>query len=174
MQREHFAELEALSKDARIWQHYIFDGTNSAKFLGHMETGLIEKDKGTQFPFVIYHKADNKLIGGTRYLDIVPAHRKLEIGWTWLHPDYWGTPVNNECKLLLLTFAFETLKALRVQLKTDENNIRSRKAIEKLGAKFEGVLRNEQLRDNGTHRHSAFYSILDTEWEEVKERLMNR
>lgn len=171
MQPYHFTELEALAKDARIWQHYVFDGTNSANFRTALQAGLTEKEKGTQFPFVIYHKADNKLIGGTRYLDIQPAHRKLEIGWTWLHPDYWGTPVNLECKLLLLTFAFEQLQAVRVQLKTDENNIRSRKAIEKIGGRFEGILRNDMLRENGTHRNSAYYSIIDTEWPDAKKQI---
>jgi RimJ/RimL family protein N-acetyltransferase len=168
---QHFDELTALAKDARIWQHYVFDGTNSANFNAALQAGLAEKEKGAQFPFVIYHVADKKLIGGTRYLDIQPAHRKLEIGWTWLHPDYWGTPVNLECKLLLLTFAFEQLQAARVQLKTDENNIRSRKAIEKIGGRFEGILRNDMLRENGTHRNSAYYSILDTEWPEAKKQI---
>lgn len=171
MQPPHFDELTALAKDARIWQHYVFDGTNAANFNAALQAGLAEKEKGAQFPFVIYHVADNKLIGGTRYLDIQPAHRKLEIGWTWLQPDYWGTPVNLECKLLLLTFAFEQLQAVRVQLKTDENNIRSRKAIEKIGGRFEGTLRNDMLRENGTHRNSAYYSIIDTEWPEAKRQI---
>lgn len=171
MQPQHFNQLDGLAKDARIWQHYVFDGTNSANFHTALLAGLTEKEKGAQFPFVIYHVADNKLIGGTRYLDIQPAHRKLEIGWTWLHPDYWGTPVNLECKLLLLTFAFEQLQAVRVQLKTDENNIRSRKAIEKIGGRFEGILRNDMLRENGTYRNSAYYSILDTEWPDAKKQI---
>lgn len=171
MQPQHFNELDALAKDARIWQHYVFDGTNSANFRAALQAGLTEKEKGTQFPFVIYHTEDKKLIGGTRYLDIQPAHRKLEIGWTWLHPAYWGTPVNLQCKLLLLTFAFEQLQAVRVQLKTDENNTRSRKAIEKIGGRFEGILRNDMLRENGTNRHSAYYSIIDTEWPEAKKRI---
>ena len=122
-----------------------------------------EKEKETQFPFVIYHKVHKKIIGATRFLDIQAQHKKLEIGWTWLHPNYWGTTVNLECKLLLLTYCFEKLNAIRVQFKTDENNIRSRKAIEKIGGKFEGILRNDMLRDNGTKRNSAYYSIIDSE-----------
>lgn len=171
LRKEHFPELERISKDARIWQHYIFDGTDSVKFLETLETTISEREKGMQFPFVIYSKLDKKIIGSTRFLDIQPVHQKLEIGWTWLQPDYWGSPINLECKLLLLSFCFENLRTLRVQLKTDENNLRSRKAIEKIGGQFEGILRNDMLRDNGTNRNSAYYSILESEWPEVKKKL---
>jgi RimJ/RimL family protein N-acetyltransferase len=171
LEKEHFAELEKLSKDKRIWEFYVMDGTDSEKFLATLNLAITEREKGTQFPFVIYHKQQKKIIGGTRFLDIQPAHKKLEIGWTWLHPDYWATEINFECKLLLLTFCFENLKAVRVQLKTDENNLRSRKAIEKIGGQYEGILRNDKLRDNGTRRNSAYYSILDSEWENLKPKL---
>lgn len=171
MDKVHFQELETLAKDKRIWEHYIYDGSDSGKFRTILESALAEQKRGTQFPFVIFHKADNKLIGSSRFLDIQPKHKKLEIGTTWLHPDYWGTEVNLECKLLLLTFCFETLQTHRVQLKTDENNVRSRKAIEKIGGRFEGVLRNDMARDNGTKRNSAIYSIIDEEWDEKKSRL---
>ena len=102
--------------------------------------------------------------GSTRLLYLQPRHRKLEIGWTWLHPAYWAGPVNPECKLLLLTFCFETLGTSRVQLKTDANNIRSRKAIEKIGGAFEGILRNDMLRADGSKRHSAYYGLIEEEW----------
>jgi RimJ/RimL family protein N-acetyltransferase len=132
---------------------------------------LIEREKGTQYPFVVIHKQENKIIGSTRLLDIHPAHKKLEIGWTWLHPGYWASAINLECKLLLLTYCFENFKANRVQLKTDENNLRSRKAIAKIGAHYEGILRNDQVRDNGTIRSTAYFSILNSEWENVKSNL---
>lgn len=172
LKEEHFTELEKLSKDKRIWEYYIFDGTDPVKFSEALNSAIREKEKGVQFPFVTYHKAENRIIGSTRFLDIQPNHKKLEIGWTWLLPEYWGTVINLECKLLLLTFCFEQLQTVRVQLKTDENNIRSRRAIEKIGGKFEGILRNEQLRDNGTNRNSALYSILDSEWNEAKAKLI--
>ncbi len=110
-------------------------------------------------------------MGSTRFLDIQPQHKKLEIGFTWLHPNYWGTKLNLECKLLLLTYCFEKLGAARVQLKTDQQNLRSRKAIEKIGGKFEGILRQDILRDNGTYRSSAYFSILDYEWPQCRIRL---
>jgi RimJ/RimL family protein N-acetyltransferase len=172
LDKEHFAALEALAKDKRIWEFYVFDGSNSDRFLGILTDALNEREKGTQFPFVIFHKPGNKIIGSTRFLDIQSSHKKLEIGSTWLHPDYWATKVNLECKLLLLIYCFENLQAQRVQLKTDENNLRSRKAIEKIGGQFEGILRNDMLRDNKTKRNSAYYSIIDEEWNDKKLKLM--
>jgi len=171
LEEEHILELEKLAKDKRIWEHYTLDGSNSERFIMAFEEGIAERKKGTEFPFVIYHKLENKIIGSTRFLDIQRKHLKLEIGWTWLHPDYWGTAVNLECKLLLLTFCFETLKTTRIKLKTDERNMRSRKAIEKIGGQFEGILRHDMLRDDRTNRNSASYSIIDKEWEIAKQKL---
>lgn len=170
MEVDHFDDLLALSKDKRIWQHYIVDGSDTIKMRQHLEAALKEKEKGRQYPFTI-QKKDGTIIGSTRFLDIQPEHRKLEIGWTWLHPDYWGTRMNTECKKLLIQHCFETLHTVRIQLRTDENNIRSRKAIEKIGAQLEGILRNDMLRENGTKRHSAYYSIIDSEWPSVKKTL---
>lgn len=109
--------------------------------------------------------------GSTRLMDISRQHRGMEMGWTWLQPYLWGTGFNEECKFLLLNHAFEELKAVRIYLKTDENNLRSRKAIQKIGATFEGVLRNHMIRDDGSYRHSAVYSIIEEEWPTVKEKL---
>jgi RimJ/RimL family protein N-acetyltransferase len=165
LSKEHFSSLRLLAREKRIWEHYIYDGSDPTKFDEILESALVEREKGSQFPFVILHKGDNRIIGSTRFLDIQFKHRKLEIGTTWIHPEYWGTEVNLECKLLLLTFCFEVLQALRVQLKTDENNERSRKAIVKIGGEFEG------MRENNTRRNSACYSIVAQEWNEKKERL---
>jgi RimJ/RimL family protein N-acetyltransferase len=171
LEQEHFAELETVAQDKRIWQFYAYDGSNPAVLRSTLESGLADREKGSQFPFVIFHKQQKRIIGSTRFMDIQRKHKKLEIGTTWLHPDYWGTVINFECKLLLLTHAFEDLGALRVQFKTDENNIRSRKAIEKVGGKFEGILRNDMLRDNNTRRNSAYFSIIEEEWSDVKKML---
>ena len=161
LEHSHFDELIALAGDNHIWQHYIFDASREEVFRKSLDEALLAREKRTQYPWVIVHKPTRKLIGSTRLMDIVPEHRKLEIGWTWLTPDYWGTGINEECKLLLLTYCFEALKTTRVLLKTDENNVRSRKAIEKIGGKFEGILRNDMIRENGTHRNSAYYSFID-------------
>lgn len=171
LEEKYFAELIEAASDKRVWEFYSFDGSEQGKMLSVLQKALIEKQAGTQYPFVIYHKAENKLIGSTRLMDIQIAHRKLEIGGTWLHPDYWASAINPECKLLLLTFCFEKLNAVRVQLKTDVKNIRSQKAIEKIGGKYEGVFRNDMIRDNGTKRNSVYFSIIDDEWNETKKKL---
>jgi RimJ/RimL family protein N-acetyltransferase len=168
LQASHFEELHTLAAEKEIWKHYLYDGTDASRFSELLRSALNEREKGTQFPFVIFHKNDNRLIGSTRFMDIHPHHKKLEIGTTWIHPDYWGTIVNLECKFLLLTFCFEELKTFRVQLKTDENNIRSRKAIEKIGGQFEGIIRNDMVRDNHTKRNSALYSMIESEWPQRK------
>jgi RimJ/RimL family protein N-acetyltransferase len=173
LNKDHLPELSILAKDNRIWEYYAFDGSDSKIFMNVYTAALNEKEKGNQFPFVIFHNVDNKIIGSTRCLDIQRLHKKLEIGATWLHPGYWATAVNIECKLLLLTYCFEELGAVRVQLKTDENNIRSRKAIEKIGGRFEGIFRNDMIRDNNTRRNSAYYSIIEEEWPVQKIKLTN-
>lgn len=171
LETNHFEELELLARDTRIWEFIPADMSSSEKCLKAFQTALDNKEKGTEFPFVIYSKTENKLIGSTRLMEIVPLHRRLEIGWTWLHPEYWATAVNLECKLLLLTFCFEDLKTIRVQLKTDEKNLRSRKAIEKIGAQYEGILRQDRIKDNGTVRSTAYFSIIDSEWKTAKKDL---
>ncbi len=168
MERTDFPSLLDLAADARIWQHYPYEATDRARLAGLFEAALADRDRGIQYPFVIVRKKEGELLGGTRFMDITPAHRKLEIGSTWLVPAVWGTEVNPRCKQMLLQFAFETLGAHRVYLKTDALNLRSRKAIAKLGATFEGVLRQDILRDNGTFRDSAYFSILTNEWSKAK------
>lgn len=171
LEPDHFPGLEAASKSKQIWTHYAMDVSVPETFHNAFEQAFKSMEAGVEHCFVIVDRADQRVIGSTRFLSIEPAHRKLEIGWTWLHPDYWGSAVNFECKLLLLTYCFETLNIARVQIKTDELNIRSRRAIEKLGAQFEGILRNDMVRGDGTYRNSAYYSIIIQEWPEIKELL---
>jgi RimJ/RimL family protein N-acetyltransferase len=132
------------------------------------------RDIGLEYPFVIFHKPTNKIIGSTRLLDIVSYDKRLEIGATWLIPEYWATSINFDCKLALLTFCFETLMAHRVQLKTQHDNIRSRKAIEKIGGVYEGIIREHMLKDDGSYRSSAYFSILESEWDTAKTNLLSR
>jgi RimJ/RimL family protein N-acetyltransferase len=111
--------------------------------------------------------------GATRYLNITPEHRGLEIGGTWYGLEFQRTVVNTECKYLLLQYAFETLGCIRVQFKTDRLNVRSQRAIERIGARREGVLRNHMILPDGRFRDSVFYSILDDEWSDAKLKLEN-
>ncbi len=127
--------------------------------------------EGRELPFAIVDRASGRAVGSTRYLDVRPADRGLEIGWTWLAPVAQRTAINTECKLLLLGHAFEALGAVRVQLKTDGRNERSQRAIERLGAQREGVLRRSRLCWDGVHRDTVYYSILEDEWPAVRARL---
>jgi len=140
--------------------------------LQHLKSAVLKRATGEQYPFTIIDNQKNRIIGSTLFHNIYPEHRKLEIGWTWYDPAYWRTGYNRECKLLLLTYCFETLKTIRVQLQTDENNQRSRTAILGIGATFEGVLRKERIRANGVPRNTVMYSIIDEEWKDVKSGLM--
>lgn len=171
LETRHFPALIALAADARIWAHYVYDASVPGKMESLLTQALAERDKGSQFPFVIINKTSRQIIGSTRLMEIQPAHRKLEIGTTWMHPEVWGSAVNLDAKLLLLTFCFETLKTLRVQFRTDVLNLRSRKAIEKIGGVFEGIIRNDLLRENNTNRDSALYSMVASEWQVQKQIL---
>ena len=171
LEEKHFDDLLAAASDKRIWEFYPGDWSVPEKFLKIYNSSLRLREKGEQYPFTIVHKTENKIIGSTMFLDIVRYDKRLEIGGTWLMPQYWATAVNFDCKLALLTFCFETLHAHRVQLKTQHNNKRSWKAIEKIGGIYEGILREHMLRDDGTYRSSAYFSILENEWEEVKKNL---
>lgn len=124
-----------------------------------------------QVPFAIVETSKDKAVGSTRYLNIRPDHRSLEIGWTWLGREWQGTAVNTEVKSLLLEHAFERLRYLRVEFKTDGRNLRSQKALERIGAQLEGVLRNHMVVQGDYSRDSVYYSVIDREWEGVKERL---
>ena len=122
-------------------------------------------------PFVILETSKNKVVGSTRFLNIRPQHRSLEIGWTWLGQEWQRTGVNTEVKTLLLTHAFERLGCIRVEFKTDARNLRSQRALERIGATREGVLRQHMIVQGGHYRDSVFFSVIDKEWPEVKERL---
>jgi RimJ/RimL family protein N-acetyltransferase len=141
LEEKHFDELHLAASDKRIWEFYTGDWSVKETFLKVYNGALTMRAKGMEYPFVICYKPTQKIIGSTRYLDIVTYDRRLEIGGTWMQPEYWATAVNLDCKLALLTFCFETLQTNRVQLKTQHNNIRSRKAIEKIGGIYEGILR---------------------------------
>ncbi|BAP31389.1 acetyltransferase [Chryseobacterium sp. StRB126] len=171
LEKEHFEELYAAAADKELWTLIPTDGSNKTIFYQNYEFALSERENGNQYPFVIRHKETQKLIGSTRFFEIYPSDKKLEIGWTWITKEFWGTSINLECKLLLLTYCFEVLKTNRVQLKTKDNNFRSRKAIEKIGGVFEGVLRKDKIQNDGTTRNAAYYSILDDEWNTAKQKI---
>jgi RimJ/RimL family protein N-acetyltransferase len=124
-----------------------------------------------QLPFAIVEKAKNKVIGSTRYLNIRPEHRSVEIGWTWLGQQWQRTAANTEAKLLLLSHAFDRLGCVRVEFKTDARNARSQRALERIGATREGVLRKHMIVQGNFARDSVYFSVIDSDWPEVRERL---
>jgi len=124
-----------------------------------------------QLPFVMLETGKDKAVGSTRYLNIRPEHRSLEIGWTWLGQEWQRTGVNTEAKLLLLTHAFDRLGCLRVEFKTDARNLRSQRALERIGATREGVMRNHMIVQSNFVRDSVYFSVIDSDWPQVKERL---
>ncbi|NOS84549.1 MAG: GNAT family N-acetyltransferase [Ignavibacteria bacterium] len=168
----HAEELWESAMNEDLWEHYTFRRMETIdKFKDFLAGSLKEAESGKGFTFTIIDKATGKKRGGTSFLDIQPASRSLEIGRTWLAKELHGTGFNAECKLLLLRYCFEELKLIRVFFKTDSNNMRSQKAMEKIGVKFEGTLRNHMIREDGTFRHSAYFSIIESEWEGVKQKL---
>jgi RimJ/RimL family protein N-acetyltransferase len=172
MTEEHVPSLAQIGAGQTFWDFMVYGNIKTVDDMHSWVLDLLSRaEKGTDLPFVAIHLTSGRVAGATRYLNIMPNDRGLEIGGTWYGPAFQRTPVNTECKYLLLRHAFETLGCIRVQLKTDLRNERSQKAIERIGAVREGVLRNHMILPDGHIRHSVFYSILDTEWPDVKKRL---
>lgn len=168
----HVPDLALAGRDEKIWRHMLYGNvTTESKMLGFVRDLLNRAKKGNDLPFTVIHLPSDRAIGCTRYLDIRRQHRSVEIGGTWYDPAYQRTSVNTECKYLLLRHAFETWGCIRVQLKTDLRNVRSQRAIERLGALKEGLLRQHMITPDGTVRDSVIYSILHREWGTVKSRL---
>jgi RimJ/RimL family protein N-acetyltransferase len=140
----------------------------------YIEGLLAQRELGEAFAFAVRDTASGRIVGGTRYLHIDAAHRRLEIGGTWYAQSVQRTGINTECKLMLLAHAFETLGCIAVEFRTDWFNKRSQAAIERLGAKRDGVLRNHMIMSDGRIRDSAVYSIIQNEWPGVKTNLRHK
>lgn len=168
----HAADLLAECADPEVWQHLPTPmPTTEEEFRREIWSALAERDAGLREPFAVIDQTTGTAIGSTSFLEVVPDQHRLEIGWTYYGREYWRTEVNTECKFLLLREAFETRGCQRVALKTDVRNERSQRAIERIGASREGIMRNHRLRPDGTWRSSVLYSILAEEWPTVKARL---
>ena len=172
MTESHIPGLVEIGVGQDFWHFMLYGEMKTKEDMQDWVKDILGRaEKGTDVPFVAIHLESGRVAGATRYLNIMPQDRGLEIGGTWYGPEFQRTAVNTECKYLLMSHAFETLGAIRVQLKTDSRNERSQKAIERIGAKKEGILRNHMILQGGYFRHSVFYSVLDTEWPEVKKNL---
>ncbi len=170
---EHAGALASLYTP-EIFEHLSLELRSEAEVAEFIATALEAAERGEEQPFFIGERETGAPLGTTRFMAISRQNRTLEIGHTWLARRAWRTRVNTECKHLLLRHAFEGLEVMRVQFKTDARNARSRAAIERIGGKFEGILRHHMLVRGGVVRDSAYFSILDTEWPEVKARLEER
>ncbi len=169
----HAADLYAVGAEELIWRYAARPALRSvADTEGWIKECMAEVAAGSQVRFAVVHLQTGRAVGSTAYIDIVREHRTLEIGMTWYGTAWQRTGVNTECKFLLMRHAFEDLLSRRVSFKSDSRNHRSRRAILRLGAVEEGTLRNHRIARDGVDRHTVYYSVIDSEWPAVKERLV--
>jgi len=171
LRADHAPALEAAAQDGALWKLRITSVPAPGDMATYIATALQGQADGHMLPFVVRDIASGQIVGSTRYHDIVPAVQRLEIGYTWYAKSWQRSHVNTSCKLLLLTHAFETLGAQLVGWRTDNFNLASQRAIERLGARKDGVLRHHALRRDGTVRDTVMYSLAVGEWPEVKAHL---
>jgi len=174
LDESHSQALCEAASDGKLWELPFTSVPSPELMLSRIEDALKNREEGKQLPFVVRRLADQKIVGATRYYSLEPDHRNLSIGYTWYAASAQRTAINTECKLMLLTHAFEKLRCISVQWHTDNQNKRSQTAIQRLGAQFEGVLRNHIIMPDGRYRHTHCYSMLDTEWPEAKAFLTQR
>jgi RimJ/RimL family protein N-acetyltransferase len=170
---DHVDDLTAAGMDPSIWALMPARPTDRAGIEALVRSALAGAMAGTEVPFATVDLETGRAIGSSRFMSIVPDHRRLEIGWTWLGTAFQRSGANREAKLLQLTHAFEELGANRVEFKTDARNEKSRNALLGIGAAFEGIFRSHMIMPSGPLRDSAWYSVIAPEWPEVKARLMN-
>ena len=167
----HAPDLYAVGQDPEIWRYVPIPMRSLSDMAEYVRAAVADRDRGEAQPFAILSRADGSVLGSTRYYALAEKHRNLEIGYTWLKPSAWRSPINSECKLLLLRHAFESLGCLRVSLRTDVRNLRSRRAIERLGATQEGVFRKHMILPDGHVRDTVYYSLTDEEWPKARDFL---
>lgn len=168
---EHIEGIKAAAADGELWQLFFTTVPSPELTQQWFNIALEAQQQGKALPFVVIRKADGKIIGATRYCNIDQANRRLEIGYTWYAQSAQRSGINTECKRLLLTHAFETLNCIAVEFRTDWFNRKSQAAIERLGAKRDGILRNHTILPNSRIRDTVVYSILQNEWAGVKQNL---
>jgi N-acetyltransferase len=168
---EHTTGLAEIGLDEDLWKWIPTPVRTLEEMRAYVQTALAEQANGSALPFALIERTSGRTIGSTRYGNIERTHHRLEIGWTWVARQWQRSPINTEAKYLLLRHAFETLKCIRVELKTDSLNERSRAAILRIGAREEGTFRNHMITASGRIRHTVYFSILDSEWPDVKAQL---
>jgi RimJ/RimL family protein N-acetyltransferase len=171
MNARHVEGLKAAARDGQLWKLWYTSIPAPEATLRWIERALRNRDERAEMPFVIHEHKTNKVIGSSRFMNVDERNRRLEIGHTWYANTYQRTAMNTECKLLMLTHAFEQLNAIAVEFRSHFMNHASRKAIERLGARQDGILRNHQINPEGGYRDTVVYSIIESEWPVVKTHL---
>jgi len=174
LSRDHLEGLAAVAFDPAIWRWTIARPTDIDGLRAWLETAIAAQEAGTELPFATIDVATGRPIGSTRFLSIVPEHRRLEIGWTWVAPRWQRRGANQEAKYLQLRHAFEDLGANRVEFKTDSRNEKANPALASIGATFEGTFRNHIIMPDGPLRHSNYYAVVVEDWPAVKATLEAR
>lgn len=168
---EHIEALTAAVKDGKLWELWYTSAPNPENVKSYIETAVNEYREDRSLPFVIVRKEDNQIVGTTRFMNANSKHKRLEIGTTWYSKSAQRTGINTECKYLLLKYAFETLNCIAVEFRTHFHNTQSRNAIARLGAKQDGILRNHSIDKTGNLRDTVVFSIINSEWNTVKQSL---
>ena len=175
LQEDHRERLRLLAKDERIWEFNRMLGINETydkQFDTYFSMAIDPRGRGEQYSFVIYKTVESEIIGMSRFYELDQKNKRVAIGYTWYIPSVWGKKYNKECKLLLLQYAFEEMNLNRVELTVASQNIRSQKAVQKIGGIREGVLRKHTIRNDGTQTDTVVFSIINDEWPSVKEKLI--
>tara|TARA_R110000868_G_scaffold8205_3_gene42540 strand:+ start:132317 stop:132907 length:591 start_codon:yes stop_codon:yes gene_type:complete len=172
--QEHSDNLIEAGNDGKLWSLIYTSVAKPENMMADIEKRLAKQEQGNMLPFTVMDNASGKAIGMTSFYNIDEKNHRLDLGYTWYAKSYWGTPVNTECKFLLLEHAFETLDCICVTFKVDYLNKRSQRAVEKLGAKRDGLIRNFLRYPDGSTRDVVIYSILPHEWPRIKSLLNSR
>lgn len=170
---DYLDTLWEVGQDIDLWKWIPYQIKTRDEMKTYVQTALNWQEIGTALPFVTIAQATDRVVGSTRFGNIDAANHRVEIGWTWIGKPWQHTPVNTEAKFLMLQHAFEVWHCIRVELKTDRLNERSRAAILRIGAKEEGIFRHHMITESGRLRDSVYFSVIDDEWPEVKERLQH-
>ncbi|MDB5202835.1 MAG: family acetyltransferase [Ferruginibacter sp.] len=173
LQEKHFGELLPIAKHTQLWEFTSVKISSEADFRKYFDQALAERKNGAAYPFAIFDKQHNRYGGCTRFGNISFEHRRLEIGWTFYHPELQRTGLNRNAKYLLLSYGFETLLLNRIELKTSLLNLRSQTAMKKIGAVQEGILRNHMINEDGSVRDSVYFSFIVQDWPGVKETIFH-
>ena len=168
LQPSHYEQLLPVAMNEELWLFTAARVKTEEDFKRYFDQALIELENKSSYPFAIYDKQENRYAGSTRFGNISLENKRMEIGWTWYHPDLQRTGLNRNCKFLLLSYGFEILDLNRIELKTSLLNLRSQTAMEKIGARKEGILRRHIINEDGVVRDTVYYSFIKEEWPEIK------